>query len=169
VNEDVERFMAVRGDQYIVEGLIGRGGMAEVYRAIDVKHGRPVAVKLLSSYLGHSVAVDRFTREIEIAARLQHPNILPVYDSGSADGALYYTMPFVEGGSLRDRMERESSLTVTEVVRIVQEVADALGFAHQRNVVHRDIKPENILFSAGHAVVADFGLARAIEAPASPR
>jgi serine/threonine-protein kinase len=163
----VERFMAARGGQYAIEGLVGRGGMADVYRANDVKHGRPVAVKLLSPDVSHSV--DRFMREIEIAARLQHPNILPVYDSGSADGVLYYIMPFIDGGSLRDRMDREKHLAVDDVVRIVQEVADALGYAHQRNVVHRDIKPENILFSAGHAVVADFGIARAIQATgASP-
>jgi serine/threonine-protein kinase len=162
-SNEIERFKAARGEQYVVEGLIGRGGMAEVYRALDVKHGRPVAIKLLDANVGEVVAGDRFTREIEIAARLQHPNILPVYDSGNADGTLYYIMPFVEGGSLRDRMRREASLGADEVVRIVQEVADALAYAHQRNVVHRDIKPENILFSSGHAVVADFGIARAIE------
>jgi len=162
INEQVERFKANRGDHYVVEGLIGRGGMAEVYRALDVKHGRPVAVKLLDADLSYAVAADRFTREIETAARLQHPNILPVYDSGNADGVLYYIMPFVEGGSLRDRV-RKALLPVSEVVGIIQEVADALAFAHQRNVVHRDIKPENILFSSGHAVVADFGIARAID------
>jgi serine/threonine-protein kinase len=164
VNDQVDRFKAARGGEYVMEGLIGRGGMAEVYRALDVKHSRPVAIKLLDVDLSYAVAADRFMREIEIAARLQHPNILPVYDSGSAGGMLYYVMPFVEGGSLRDRLRREPHLPVDEVVRIVQEIADALAFAHQRNVVHRDIKPENILFSAGHAVVADFGIARAIDA-----
>jgi serine/threonine protein kinase/tetratricopeptide (TPR) repeat protein len=163
VNEQVDRFNAVRGAQYVVEGLIGRGGMAEVYRALDVKHGRHVAIKFLDANLSEAVAADRFMREIEIAARLQHPNILPVYDSGNADGTLYYVMPLVEGGSLRDRLKSEASLPVDDVVRIVQEVADALAYAHQRNVVHRDIKPENILFSSGHAVVADFGIARAID------
>jgi serine/threonine protein kinase len=98
VNEQVDRFNAVRGAQYVVEGLIGRGGMAEVYRALDVKHGRHVAIKFLDANLSEAVAADRFMREIEIAARLQHPNILPVYDSGNADGTLYYVMPLVEGG-----------------------------------------------------------------------
>jgi len=168
VNEQIKRFMAARGEQYVVEGLIGRGGMAEVYRALDVKHGRPIAIKFLDATVGHAVEVDRFLREIEIAARLQHPNIVPVYDSGTAGDTLYYIMPYVEGGSLRDRLRREPDLPVDVVVRIVQEVADALGFAHQRNVVHRDIKPENILFSDGHAVVADFGIARAIEASEGP-
>ena len=164
MNDQIESFRIARAGQYVVEGLIGRGGMAEVYRALDVKHNRPVAVKLLDAALSYAVAADRFIREIEIAARLQHPNILPVYDSGDADGALYYIMPFVEGGSLRDRLRREKHLPIEEVVRIVQEVADALAFAHQRNVIHRDIKPENILFSSGHAIVADFGIARAIDA-----
>ena len=168
MNDQVDRFNAARGSEYIMEGLIGRGGMAEVYRALDVKHSRPVAVKLLDVALGFSVAADRFTREIEIAARLQHPNILPVFDSGSAGDTLYYIMPFVEGGSLRDRLRREPHLPTDEVVQIVQEVADALAYAHQRNVVHRDIKPENILFSAGHAIVADFGIARAIDGGESP-
>jgi serine/threonine-protein kinase len=163
VSDEVERFKATCSDRYTVDGLIGRGGMADVYRALDVKHGRHVAVKLLRPDVGHALGVDRFVREIEIAARLQHPNILPVYDSGSADGALYYIMPFVEGGSLRGRLREETTLPVDAVMNIVQEVADALAFAHQRNVVHRDIKPENILFSSGHAVVADFGIARAIE------
>jgi serine/threonine-protein kinase len=163
VNDQVDRFNAARGSEYVMEGLIGRGGMAEVYRALDIKHSRPVAVKLLDVVLGFSVAADRFTREIEIAARLQHPNILPVFDSGNAGDTLYYIMPFVEGGSLRDRLRREPHLPTDDVVRIVQEVADALAYAHQRNVVHRDIKPENILFSAGHAIVADFGIARAID------
>ena len=164
MTEHLERFRELYGEQYVIEGLIGRGGMAEVYRAMDVKHGRPVAVKLLGPDIGYSLAVDRFLREIEIAARLQHPNILPVFDSGKAGGMLYYIMPFVDGGSLRDRLKRDPHLPTDEVVRIVQEVADALAYAHQRNVVHRDIKPENILFSAGHAVVADFGIARAIDA-----
>ena len=164
MTEHLERFRELYGQQYVIEGLIGRGGMAEVYRAMDVKHGRPVAVKLLGPDIGYSLAIDRFMREIEIAARLQHPNILPVFDSGKAGGMLYYIMPFVDGGSLRDRLRQEPHLPTDEVVRIVQEVADALAYAHQRNVVHRDIKPENILFSAGHAVVADFGIARAIDA-----
>src|SRR5687768_5506350 len=164
VTEHLERLRQLYGDQYVIEGLIGRGGMAEVYRAMDVKHGRPVAVKLLGPDIGYSLAVDRFMREIEIAARLQHPNILPVFDSGKAGGMLYYIRPFVDGGSLRDRLQREPHLPTDVIVQIVQEVADALAYAHQRNVVHRDIKPENILFSAGHAVVADFGIARAIDA-----
>ena len=163
MTEQVERFRELYGEQYVIEGLIGRGGMADVYRARDVKHSRPVAIKLLNAALSYAVEASRFTREIEIAARLQHPNILPVFDSGNAGDALYYIMPFVDGGSLRDRLRSEPSLGIDEIVRIVQEVADALAYAHQRNVVHRDIKPENILFSSGHAVVADFGIARAID------
>jgi serine/threonine-protein kinase len=161
--DEIERFTAARGDQYTIEGLIGRGGMAEVYRALDKKHGRPVAIKIVDATVGEAVEAERFMREIEIAARLQHPNILPVYDSGTVKGTHYYIMPLVEGGSLRDLLRREPNIPVADVVRIIQEVADALAYAHQRNVVHRDIKPENILFSSGHAVVADFGIARAID------
>jgi serine/threonine-protein kinase len=139
--------------------------MATVFLAEDLKHGRPVAVKVLHPEIAAGIGTERFLREIQIAARLQHPHILPLYDSGTAGGFLYYVMPFVEGESLRDRLTREKQLPVDEVVRISSQVASALGYAHSRGVVHRDIKPENILLSADTAVVADFGIARAVTAP----
>ncbi|MGH7522718.1 MAG: protein kinase domain-containing protein [Gemmatimonadales bacterium] len=160
---DVEDLRAALRDRYAIEEKIGSGGMADVYRAVDLKHGRPVAVKVLRRAIGSALEADRFAREIEIAARLQHPNILPVYDSGESAGMLYYTMPFVADGSLRSRLDQSRTIPVAEALDIVREVADALAFAHRCHVVHRDIKPENILFLADHAVVADFGIARAIE------
>src|SRR2546429_1493279 len=138
--------------------------MATVFLAADVKHRRPVALKVLHSELGHAIGAERFLREIEIAARLQHPHILPLYDSGSAGGLLYYVMPYVEGETLLDRLHREKQLSVEETIRITCEVASALGYAHSRGVIHRDIKPANIMLSGGHAVVADFGIARAVSA-----
>src|SRR5439155_16299815 len=150
------------GERYTIEREIGRGGMAWVLLARDLKHGRQVAIKTLRPEIAASLGAERFLREIRVAATLQHPNILPLYDSGAANGFLYYVMPYVDGGSLRDRLEREGQLPVDEAVRIAREVADALSYAHRHDVVHRDIKPENILFTSGHALVADFGLARAI-------
>src|SRR5881275_936995 len=138
--------------------------MATVYLARDRKHGRPVAIKVLRGEIATALGPERFLREIEIAAGLTHPHILPLHDSGQADGFLYYVMPFVEGESLRGRLEREQQLPLEDALQITREVADALSFAHSRDVVHRDIKPENILFQAGHAVVTDFGIARAITA-----
>jgi serine/threonine-protein kinase len=151
-------------DRYIVEREIGRGGMATVYLAQDLKHNRPVAVKVLHPELATVLGPQRFLREIEITARLQHPHILPVHDSGEAGGFLFYVMPYVEGESMRDLFKRRGQLPLEEAVRFVREVAGALSYAHAREVVHRDIKPENILLSAGHAQVADFGVARAISA-----
>src|SRR5690242_6107467 len=148
--------------RYRLEREIGRGGMATVYLAEDLKHRRPVALKVLSPDLAASLGTDRFLREIEIAARLAHPHILSLHDSGEADGLLYYVMPYVEGESLRGRLNRERQLPLDDALRISREVADALDYAHGRDVVHRDIKPENILFQSGHAVVSDFGIARAI-------
>ncbi len=147
---------------YDLEREIGRGGMATVYLANDVKHGRNVAVKVLRPDLAASLGTDRFLREIEIAARLQHPHVLMLIDSGEKDGFLYYVMPFVDGESLRDRLVREKRLDHTVAIRLVKQVADALGYAHRNGVVHRDIKPENILFSQGHPIVADFGIAKAV-------
>ncbi|UCF40707.1 MAG: protein kinase [Gemmatimonadota bacterium] len=141
---------------------IGRGGMATVCLAEDRKHRRKVAVKVLRPELGVTVGPDRFLREIGIAARLAHPHILPVYDSGEADGLLYYVMPFVEGESLQGRLDRDGRLEVAEALHVAREVASALGYAHSHHVIHRDIKPANILLSGGHAVVTDFGVARAI-------
>jgi tetratricopeptide (TPR) repeat protein len=138
--------------------------MATVYLAQDLRHARPVALKLMNPELAASVAPRRFLREIQLAARLDHPHILPVYDSGEDAGRLWYVMPYVEGGSLRDRLRRESRLPVRDAVRIAREIADALEYAHGRDVIHRDIKPENILLAQGHARLADFGIARAAEA-----
>lgn len=143
--------------------------MATVYRAMDHKHHRPVAVKVLDPGLAAALGPERFLREIEIAARLDHPHILPLHDSGEANGFLYYVMPFVEGESLRARLERERQLPLDDALTIAREVADALSYAHSRGVVHRDVKPENILLAGGHARVADFGIARAITAAGGDR
>lgn len=150
-------------EHYAVESEVGRGGMATVFVAEDLKHGRRVAIKVLSPELSSSLDSDRFKREIQIAARLSHPHILPVFDSGEANGLLYYVMPFVEGESLRGRIKRESQLSIDDAIAIACEVADALSYAHSFGVIHRDIKPENILLHGGHAVVADFGIARVIQ------
>ena len=140
--------------------------MATVYLARDLKHNRSVAIKVLRPDLAVSIGSARFIREIRIASRLTHPNILPLYDSGTSDGLLFYVMPHVAGESLRERIRREGPLPVDEAVNIAREVAEALDYAHQEDVVHRDIKPGNILLEAGRAVIADFGLARAIHAAA---
>ena len=145
-----------------MERQVGEGGMATVYRAKDVKHERTVAIKVLRQELSVSLGADRFLREIRVAANLQHPNILGLYDSGEASGLLYYVMPFVEGESLRDRLNREQQLPIHDALQIAREAADALQYAHERGIVHRDIKPENILLLGGHALVADFGIARAV-------
>jgi serine/threonine-protein kinase len=148
---------------YRVERELGAGGMATVYLAEDLRHHRKVAIKVLHPELSAVLGPERFLKEIELTASLQHPHILPLFDSGSADGLLYYVMPFVEGESLRDRLAREKQLPVADAVRIATEIADALGYAHGRGVIHRDIKPENVLLRDGHAVVADFGIALAVE------
>ena len=158
----LERLQSSIADRYTIEHEIGSGGMATVYLAEDVKHHRKVAIKVLKPELAASLGAERFLREIEIAASLTHPNILPLHDSGEAEGLLYYVMPYVEGESLRERLSREKQLSVEDALQITSEVADALGHAHSLGVVHRDIKPENILFAAGHAVVADFGIAKAV-------
>ena len=161
-SDTLTRLRGALGDRYAVERELGRGGMATVFLAKDLKHEREVAIKVLHPDLAASVGGERFEREIRLAAKLQHPNILGLYDSGSADGLLYYVMPFVKGESLRDRIDREKMLPVDDAVGIALQVADALGYAHAQGVVHRDIKPENILLSGGHALVADFGIARAV-------
>ena len=154
------------GDRYQVERELGRGGMATVYLCLDTKIERKVAVKLLHPDLAAAVGGDRFHREIKITTGLTHPNILPAYDSGEAEGSLYYVMPFVEGESLRDRITRERQLSVQDAINITCEIAGALQYAHSQNIVHRDIKPENILLEAGRAVLADFGIARAVTSAA---
>lgn len=149
-------------ERYTIERQVGRGGMATVYLATDAKVGRRVAIKVLLPELAAAVGAERFHREIQIATHLTHPNILPVYDSGEADGTLYYVMPFVEGESLRDRLTRERQLGIDDAIRITCQVASGLDHAHAANIIHRDIKPENILLEAGQAVLADFGIARAV-------
>ncbi len=148
-------------DRYGLQRELGRGGMATVFLAEDLKHHRQVAIKVLHPEIAEAIGVDRFLREIEIAARLQHPHILPLYDSGKAGPYLFYVMPYVEGESLRDLLNREKQLSQEDTIRITTEVASALGYAHVHGIVHRDIKPENIMLSGGTAVVADFGIARA--------
>ena len=154
-------------DRYRLERELGHGGMATVYLGHDLKHDRPVAIKVLRPELSHLLGRERFLREIEIAGRLQHPNILPLFDSGSECDFLYYVMPYVEGESLRDHLDREKQLSLEDVLTMVRDVAGALAYAHGQGVVHRDIKPANILLSDGHALVADFGIARAVRASGS--
>jgi tetratricopeptide (TPR) repeat protein len=156
-------------DHYLLERELGRGGMATVYLARDLKHDRLVALKVLHPELTHALGPERFLREIKVTAQLDHPHILPVFESGAAEDLLWYTMPYVEGESLRDRLRREVQLSVEEALRITREVADALDCAHQHGVVHRDIKPENILLAHGHARVADFGVAQALESAGGDR
>jgi eukaryotic-like serine/threonine-protein kinase len=162
--ELLEQLTAALGDRYRVERELGHGGMAVVFLAEDLKHRRRVAIKLLKPDLSAMLGGERFLREIEIAATLQHPHILPLYDSGQASGLLYYVMPFVEGESLRERLKVERHLPIDAALKITREVGSALQYAHEHGIVHRDIKPENIMLSAGHAVVADFGIARALQA-----
>jgi serine/threonine-protein kinase len=161
IAEQLNRALAGR---YQVERELGRGGMATVYLAEDLKHRRKVAIKVLNPELTASLGGERFLREIETTANLRHPHILPLYDSGDAEGLLFYVMPLVEGESLRDRLTREKQLPVDEALAIARECADALSYAHARGIIHRDVKPENILLESGHAVIADFGIARAMRA-----
>ena len=164
-----DRLSTTLAGRYRLERELGRGGMATVFLAQDLKHPRRVAIKVLDPELTALLGPERFLREIEISARLQHPHILTLLDSGEARGLLYYVMSYVEGESLRERLAREQQLPVEEALRLAREVADALDYAHGAGVVHRDIKPENILLQAGHAVVADFGIARAVSAAGGPQ
>ena len=166
---ELERLREALADRYALERELGQGGMATVYLADDLRHERAVALKVLRPELALALGADRFLREIRTTAQLTHPHILPLLDSGEADGTLFYVMPFVEGESLRDRLERERQLPLDEALRLTREVADALGYAHSHGVVHRDIKPENVLLESGHAVVADFGIARAVSAAGTAR
>ena len=150
--------------RYAIEREIGHGGMAVVYRARDLRHDRTVALKVLQPGFSANLGAERFLREIRLIARLQHPHLLPLYDSGDAGGLLYYVMPCIDDGSLRDLLEQEGRLPPARALHLAREVADALDYAHRQGVIHRDIKPENILLEEGHAIVADFGVARAVSA-----
>jgi len=161
---NIEQLAAAIADRYRIEREIGAGGMATVYLADDLKHRRKVALKVLRPELAQAMGAERFLHEIETTANLRHPHILPLYDSGEAAGFLFYVMPYVEGESLRERLDREKQLPIPDALAIAREVAGALGYAHERGVVHRDIKPANILLEGRHAVVADFGIARAVSA-----
>jgi eukaryotic-like serine/threonine-protein kinase len=180
VSDHSDRLTIALADRYRIERELGAGGMATVYLAEDLKHHRKVALKVLKPELAYALGPERFLREIETTANLRHPHILPLYDSGAAGGAagregvdlrpyLYYVMPFVEGESLRDRLDREKQLPLEDALRIAREVADALSYAHGHGIVHRDIKPENILLENGHALVADFGIARALSGAGTDR
>jgi len=164
-----DKLSAALSDRYRIERELGQGGMAIVYLAHDLKHNRKVALKVLRPEVAQTIGAERFLREIETTANLRHPHILPLYDSGQVRDYLFYVMPFVEGESLRDRMNREKQLPMDDALPIAREVAEALGYAHSRGVIHRDIKPENIMLESGHAVVADFGIARAVDAAGGDR
>ncbi len=157
------RLTAALADRYRVLRELGVGGMATVYLAHDLKHDRDVAIKVLHPDLGAAPGADRFLSEIKTTAKLQHPHILPLLDSGATDGLLYYVMPYVRGETLRARLDREQLLPIADAVRLAREIASALDYAHREGVIHRDIKPENILLQDGAAIVADFGIALAVQ------
>ena len=165
----LERLTAALADRYRIERELGAGGMATVYLAQDLKHDRAVAIKVMRPEVSADLAADRFLLEIRTSASLQHPHIVPVFDSGAADDQYYFVMPLIEGDSLRDRLDREGPLPVAEAVRLIREVAGALEYAHTQGILHRDLKPENIMLSRGHALLADFGIARASRDPARER
>ncbi|HZZ34631.1 MAG TPA: serine/threonine-protein kinase, partial [Caulobacteraceae bacterium] len=156
------RLQAALGAAYRVEQELGGGGMSRVFLAEETRLARRVVVKVLPPELAAEISVDRFNREIQLSASLQHPHIVPLLAAGGSAHVLYYTMPFVEGEALRTRLAREGELPVRDAVRILKDVADALAYAHARGIVHRDIKPDNVLLSGNHAVVADFGVAKAV-------
>jgi len=162
MTEDLNRLRAALADRYAIEREIGRGGMATVYLAQDLKHGRHVALKVLRPELAATLGAERFLREIRVAAKLNHPHILPLLDSGDAGNTLFYAMPLVEGESLRARLKREGQLSLEALRRLVEDVGSALDYAHRQGVIHRDIKPENILFHHSEPMVADFGIALAV-------
>ncbi len=169
MTELLDRLTAALSDRYALEGELGAGGMATVYAAQDLKHNRKVAVKVLHPELAAIIGAERFLKEIEVTANLQHPHILPLFDSGAADSFLYYVMPRVEGESLRDKLDREKQLSIDESIEITEAVASALDYAHRHGVIHRDIKPANILLHDGQPVVADFGIALALSAAGGRR
>jgi rhodanese-related sulfurtransferase len=169
VSDPVARLSAALADRYVIEHELGAGGMATVYLARDLRHERLVALKVLRPELGALVGVDRFLSEIRVTAALQHPHILPLFESGEADGLVYYAMPHVKGETLRSRLDREHQLPIEEAVAVASAVASALDYAHRHGVIHRDVKPENILFQDGQAVVTDFGIALALSTAAGDR
>src|SRR5512143_1337119 len=160
----IDRLRSALNGLYSVDRELGRGGMATVYLAQDSKHDRTVALKVLHPELASSLGPDRFLREIKLAARLNHPHILPLFDSGEANGLLYYVMPYVEGESLRERLDRDRQLPIQEAIKHAQAIASALDYAHRQGIVHRDIKPENVMLYEGMAMVMDFGIAKAVSA-----
>ncbi len=162
MDDQLDKLRAALAERYEIERKLGEGGMAVVYLARDIKHDRRVAIKVLRPELAASIGAVRFLQEIRVTAKLSHPHVLALYDSGEASGILYYVMPFVVGESLRDLLTRERQLPIDDAIRIAREVAEALAHAHGHGLVHRDIKPENILLSEGHAIVADFGISRAV-------
>jgi serine/threonine-protein kinase len=155
-------FRAALADRYVIEGEIGHGSLATIFLAHDLRHSRHVALKVLRPDADVALSDVRFVREIKFLAQLQHPNIVPLHDSGHVGGLLYYVMPHIRGESLRERLDREKTIPVRDALRIVGQVAEALDYAHRHGVIHRDIKPANIILSGGHALVADFGIARSI-------
>ncbi|MBL0170476.1 MAG: serine/threonine protein kinase [Gemmatimonadaceae bacterium] len=158
---DLSRLTAALANRYVIDRELGVGGMATVYLARDLRHDRVVAIKVLGDEHAAALGAERFDREIKLLARLRHPFVLPLHDSGSADGVLYFVMPFIDGESLRARLGHGGPMAVDDTIAIVRQVADALDYAHSEGVVHRDVKPENILVSRhGHALLADFGSAR---------
>src|SRR5688572_13768542 len=161
MSQPASLFPPLLASRFVVEREIGKGGMATVYLARETKHERNVALKVLRPEVSAAFGTERFLREIGIAAKLSHPHLVPLIDSGESDGFLYYISAFVAGGSLRDRLQRESRLPLQDAIRIAEEVGAGLDFAHRAGFVHRDVKPENILFADGHALLADFGIARA--------
>src|SRR5512142_373363 len=165
----VDRLATALSERYRIERELGRGGMATVYLAEDLKHDRKVALKVLKPELAAVLGAERFVQEIKTTAALQHPHILPLFDSGEADAQLYYVMPYIQGETLREKLNRETQLGVDESVRIATEIADALDYAHRHGVIHRDIKPENILLHDGRPMVMDFGIALAVSAAAGGR
>src|SRR3989442_332443 len=164
--ELLSRLRAAVADRYEVQREIGRGGMATVYLAEDLRHHRPVAVKVLHPHVAVILGSERFLREIQIAARLQHSHIVPLYDSGQFENLLYYVMPYVEGESLRQRLDRGKRLPLEEALQVARAVAAALDYAHRHQIVHRDIKPENVMLNDDVAMVTDFGIAKAVSAAA---
>ncbi len=164
--EVLDRLGAALTTRYVIQRELGRGAMATVYLARDRKHDRMIAVKVLNDEIAASMGPARFVREVRVAARLQHPHILPVYDSGAASGLLWFTMPYVEGETLRERLRRTGPLPIAEAVRILGCIGRALAYAHRQAVVHRDVKPANVLLGGENVFLADFGIAKPLDAPA---